>query len=130
MFLLHFFDKNKKSCQSRIYVLSIGCLFMPKIILKIPFKNLGPLKITTFTTKPPLAFVTGTSENNYPECKYRYQKFRRTETRNQHTARKSYCGKTFIKIKAFSHFVSPLQYIIWEKRKKLPILFFSSFPRL
>lgn len=62
--------------------------FIPNIIRRKPPKNLGLLTNTTFINSPPLIFATRQSKQYYPDCKYGYQKFRRTKAAYEQAARK------------------------------------------
>ena len=98
------------------------CFLIPKIILKIPLKNLGLLTKTTFIRKPPIivlsAAPTGNSEYYYPDREYRHQKFRRAKAAYKQPQGKSKPDSSLIEIEAFAHFVPSLQYQYIEKTKK------------
>lgn len=114
------------------------CFFIPKIILKIPLKNLGLFTSTTFIIAPPdnlkLTPPTRNTEYYYPYRKNGNQALRRAKTAYQQTACKGQSYRTLITIKPSSHFVSSLpclQYQYIEKTKKCySYLFFAALQGL
>ena len=106
-----FKQKSKRRLNRRFdfYVVSF---FIPKIILKIPLKNLGLLKITTFIKLPPLIFRAGNSEYYHPYCQNRNKKFRRAKTTYQQTDGKCYCYNALIICTVASAHYYPLRYYI------------------
>lgn len=88
------------------------CFLIPKIILKIGFKNFGLFTNTTFINVTPiLIFMSWQTQNYNPYCQNSNQKFRRTKTAYKKSAGKCECQNTPINSAMPSHFVAPISIV-------------------